>query len=102
MPSGPQSGLTLAQLRSRVKDQATFSETDAVIDQWLNEKHKQLIVESDWDTRIASLGTTVAAQTDYDLPADVVEIEGLTVDGSEFEAVGIHMLWLLRKGNATV
>lgn len=99
---GPGSGLTKAQLRSRVKDQATFSETDAVIDEWVNEKHKQLVVKAKWDTRIADLGSTVVGQADYSFDPNIVDLEKLRVGGSRYRATGIDEIWDLQETDATL
>lgn len=101
---GPGSGLTLAQLRSRVKDQATFAETNATIDEWLNEKHKQLVVKSKWDQRIVEIALTIANTAEYDLDPNIVEIDEITVADAPYDAAtgGIRSIWQLRKGNMRV
>lgn len=99
---GPGSGLTKAQLRSRVKDQATFAETDAVIDQWVNEKHKQLVVKAGWDTRIADLGSTVVNQADYTFDSNIVDLDKLRVGSIRYRGTGIDEIWDLQNTTATL
>jgi hypothetical protein len=90
---GPGSGLNRAQLRSRVKDQATFAEQDSVINEWLNEKHKQLVVKAKWDTRIVTLGSTVVGQSDYPLDSNIFDLEKLKVGVRRYRGTGIDELW---------
>jgi hypothetical protein len=97
---GPGSGLTLTQLRSRVKDVATFDEPDATIDQIANEKHKQLVALSGWDTRITNLGTTVTDQGEYDVPSGIADLAKLRVDSTPYKQVGLDQIWDLRNGDA--
>lgn len=99
---GPGSGLTKAQLRSRVKDQATFAETDAVIDEWVNEKHKQLVVKSRWDTRGYSPGSTVIGQADYDMDPNVVDLDKLIVGSKQYRPTGQDEIWELQNTDATL
>ena len=99
---GPGSGLTKAQLRSRVRDQATFGEPDDVIDQWVNEKHKQLVVKAKWDTRGAQLGNTVIGQADYTLDPNIVDLEKLKVGTKRYRGTGIDEMWDLQNTDATL
>jgi hypothetical protein len=95
---GPGAGLTLAQLRSRVKGTASFADDDPVVDQVLNDKHRQMVVESGWDRRIIQVGTTVVDQAEYDLDAGVVDVIELTVDDGPYTGTDVDSLFRLRKG----
>src|SRR4051812_42396130 len=93
---GPGSGLTKAQLRSRVKDQATFAEADTTIDEWINEKHKQLVVKAKWDTRIVTVGSTAAGVTEYALDPNIIDVEKVRVGGRRYRSTGIDEIWDLQ------
>jgi len=97
---GPGSGLTKAQLRSRVKDQATFAEDDAVVDQWVNEKHKQLVTQSGWSTAIVTIGNTVAAQAAYDLDPNIADLAKLRVGSAPYRQVGLDQIWDLQNADS--
>jgi hypothetical protein len=95
---GPGAGMTLEALRSRVKDQATFAETDTVIDGWIIEKELEAVVEAGWDRRIVQIALTVANTGDYVLDQNIADIHALYVDGLEYEGEDIEAMFALREG----
>ena len=71
---------TVQSLIDAVRSEARFDVTDTQALTWLDRRHKSMVVRAKALRKTASL-TTVANQRDYALPADVVEISEITVDG---------------------
>lgn len=96
---GPGSGLTLTQLVTRVKTEATFAESDATIKGWLNEKHKQGAVRAGLDKRLADLATSVVDQAVYDLPAGIADLRTVRIDGKRHNPSTLEDVWDLQNGD---
>ena len=79
---------TVAGLISSVKSEASFDVSDATALSWLNRRHKAMVSRARALRYTASL-TSVANQRDYALPANVVEIDEVSVNGLPY-GMGIH------------
>jgi hypothetical protein len=97
--------------------QAQFDSTsslsnEAVVRGWINECLQEALGESKWVKRAFSLGTTVADQSEYTLPADgtgdtgpteLVDLIALTVNGSKpWLRVSTSEMWELQAGAASL
>lgn len=72
---------TVQQLVDDVLNEGSFDATADQALRWLNRRHRVMVARSRCYRYSASIGPTVANQRDYALPADVVEIFEVTVDG---------------------
>lgn len=72
---------TVSDLLTAVKSEASFDVADAVALGWLNRRHKVMVRRSRCYRYTASLGSTVANQRDYAIPAGLVESYEVDVGG---------------------
>lgn len=72
---------TVAELVEAVLEDGQFDATQAQVLRWLNVRHKQMIARTRSFRKQLSLGNTVAGQSNYALPAGIVEILQVTVGG---------------------
>jgi hypothetical protein len=76
---------TLLQARNRVRGLAGLTKaTPDEVDELLNEGHKELCARSEWLRARVSIGSTVANEADYALPASVYKPLKVYVDGALF------------------
>lgn len=100
--------MTFQEIYEAVRDQGGFDtgstgSTLANVKAWVNERYTEMVVKARWRLAQVELATTVADQAEYALPATVVEIvEGITVDGDPYDAVGQETLTRLKAELATV
>lgn len=91
---------------SGVKSQGGFDVDDAMVGGWVNEMHRTAVASSKWLMQTYLLGPTVAGQAAYVLPASIVEVDGLFIEGpegvAEYSRVGTVDLWDLKAGNASL
>lgn len=70
---------------------------------WLNEKRREIVGESRWAKAIRELGPTVVAQSQYELPGDVVDVMGVRVGGGRpLLRIGTADLWELQSGGGRI
>jgi hypothetical protein len=72
---------TVAQLVAQVLEEGQFDATNAQALRWLTVRQRQLCRRSKWYRKTLSIGPTVDGQASYALPAEVVEILMVEVDG---------------------
>ncbi len=77
----------------------------ALVYGWVNEVHRKVVAETQWMMQTVTLATTVAGQTDYDIPSNVVDIVGLYLDAgsgaageSQYSKVSTTDMWEIRAG----
>lgn len=68
--------MTFDELVEGVMAQGGFTNA-AMAGGWVNEVHRKAVSESQWLMQELALGSTVVDQTDYDIPANAVDIVGL-------------------------
>jgi hypothetical protein len=74
---------TVQGLIDSVKNEGSFDVTDAQALAWLNRRHERMIIRARAYRKTTTL-TTVASQRDYTLPADMVEVLEVAVDGTPY------------------
>lgn len=84
-------GDAVAQLRGA--EAAGFSFSLEQARRLLQEGVDRFASESEWIKAELALATSVAGQEEYELPAHVVRVLGLTVDGSVYSAVDVQTIW---------
>lgn len=75
--------MTGQELVDQVKQQG-FDNTDAEILGWADERQKEMVATARARRKRLSAGPTVADQASYSMPAGVVEIYEVTVDGEPY------------------
>lgn len=76
---------TVQGLIDQVKTEAQFDVDDSAALNWLDRRHKVMVIRARAYRKTVSIsGGTVANQSDYALPSDLVEIEQVTVDGMPY------------------
>jgi hypothetical protein len=76
----------------------TSSQTPAAtVLSWVNAKYRQMVADSKWRKAVISLGPTVAGQSQYAVPDNVVDLRTIRVNGSRTWALAsIEGLWGLQ------
>jgi hypothetical protein len=69
---------------------------------WAQESYRRAVADSRWMTENLALGTTVANQSDYPLPANVVVLRSLAVAGVQYERIGEFDLVDIKAGTAVL
>lgn len=86
---------------------AQFDDTRATALDILNMVHKRAVADSLWRVSTVSLGSTVAATGDYDLPANVVNLRAVKVTGSDgtvtiYDPATLGEIWNYDAGAGTL
>jgi hypothetical protein len=83
-------------------DTTSSSSSDTVIRGWINEAVQEAVARAKSRRKsLTSIGPTVAGQSQYAVPAEVVKIKVLRVDGSRpWLRIGTEDLWELEGDNA--
>jgi len=72
---------TVAQLVAQVLEEGQFDASPTQALRWLTVRQRQLCRRSKWYRKTLSVGPTVSGQATYTVPAEVVEILMVEVDG---------------------
>lgn len=83
-------------------DTSTSNISPTDVQGWIQERYKQMVGRSKWRKAEEVLGTTAAGDFLYPLASNVVDVEGLNVDGDVYDPVGSDQLWRLRQGRMGV
>lgn len=74
----------ISQLVSDVKVEGNFDVTDAQALRWLTLRHELMCSRSRCYRKVSVIGTTVAGQQAYPLPATVVDVTEVVIDGMRY------------------
>lgn len=89
--------MTFDDIVDRCVEQFDVTQAKAVA--WTNERHARMCAEAQFRMAKKSIGTTVAGQSNYALPAEVVDLARIRIDYSDdpvlYDRVGIEQLWEL-------
>jgi hypothetical protein len=88
----------LDDIRNALTRQFDVDSTTA--DGWANESYKQAAADAKWFVETVSLGSTVAGQASYLIPAGVIQLDSLFVGGVEYSRVGEFDLTDVASSNA--
>lgn len=77
---------------------ATEGFTPADVLDVVNERYLEANAEARWHRVAASLGTTVAGQSNYTLPLSVVDLDYLRIGTTEYQPAGQEQVWGLQSG----
>lgn len=88
--------MTGADLVARITGEFDIDVSQALA--WLNERYGRMVAESLYRAAKKSLGNTVAGQSNYALPVDVVDIARIRIDESDgtvglYEPTSLEQLW---------
>lgn len=73
--------VTVAQLVANVLSEGSFDATEAQALQWLSRRQEQMCARTRCYRKEIAIGPTVAEQNSYAMPAEVVEVRELQVNG---------------------
>lgn len=91
--------MTLAELRQQAVEVAGLDlETDEA-NALINEAYRELCFQSEWIRGYVPIGPGVAGQDAYDIPARVIRILKLDVDGAPYDPSNIEEIQGLRRGD---
>lgn len=85
--------LTVANIASRVRrqfgDSAGILLTDAAFIDWINDAMREIVLDNDL-LKIRSTSTTLANQSNYGLPADILRFLSVSFDGQAIEEISLQ------------
>ena len=95
--------MTFDELVTGVLEEGGFDVPSARAGGWLNEMHRQAVADSEWLQQQISLGTTVVGQSDYDIPDDVAELQGVYIADDQgnpghWDRVSTTDMWEIKAG----
>lgn len=97
---------TFTNFATQVQEQGNFDVSPARAGEWVNEVHQRVLAESKFVVKEMVLGTTVAAQAEYDLDTGVVDVELLWLEESDgpvpYDPASVRQIMDLRGGYASL
>ena len=96
----PASGVQFSVLRTRLRGLSAISDAEAGLR--LNEAHRELVAAAESLREVVDLGPTVAGQQTYALPADVVQLLSLRVNGYGYDRKSIDEIDDLNASDAYI
>src|SRR4051812_24271053 len=74
---------------------AQFEAPQPTVEAVVNDRHRRLVSESRWRQSVQVLATTVAGTSSYQLPAGLVHLSDVKVDGAVYEWAPEADIWRL-------
>lgn len=105
---------TLTTLIGQVKSEGGFDVDDATVAGWVNERHREAVVRAKWLMAEVNLGQLEDVYGRYALPANVAEVDALTVvPGSQslgytfdspprYQRISTEELWAVKRGELSL
>lgn len=99
--------MTFDEIVDAVLAQGGFDVARSMAGGWVNEKHREAVAQAQWMQQEVSLGVTVVGDSDYLVPENVVEIEGLYLlddmgQPGHWTRASTAELWALKAGRSSV
>lgn len=93
--------MNFTQLGDVVKDQGGFDVARTMVDGWVNEVYREVVAASGWLVATIVLDTTIAGQSTYEMPDDLIEVEAIRVGSSaSYQRVTTSQMWQLESGDS--
>lgn len=94
--------MLVSEAIAKVKDEGGLDATNSQILGWLNEAQRIIVAGAKWRMAELTIGTTINGQASYAIPDEIVDLEGVTVDGSPYTRASVKDLWNVKAGRASL
>jgi hypothetical protein len=71
----------VSELVQQVREEYGFDQTPETVLRWLNQAHRQMVVRSQLLVASVTIGETATGVTEFDVPANVVSLQSLSIGG---------------------